>query len=154
MEGAVQWATGVCLCSAVVCIVEMLLSDTAIEKTVRFVLGAMMLCAVIVPLGGIAADFSADMESMGVMPQEIPESVENQRVAFLKEKLEEMVKENLEEAGIFPVEIGIDMDIDEENSISMITAEVRLEKKQRSSAGKVREIVREKLGIEVQTVLI
>lgn len=153
MESVIQWATGVCLCSGVVCITEMLISDTAIEKTVSFVLGAMMLCAVIVPLGGVVLDFSSDMEITANLPETIPESVEKQREQFLRESVEELIRKNLEEEKIFPDEIHVDMDIDEEKRITMITAEVTLARQKGDFAGKVRQILREELGIEAKTIL-
>ena len=58
MESVMQWAGGICISCGIVCIIEMLISDTVLEKTVRYVLGAFMLCAVIVPVGGFIRDIS------------------------------------------------------------------------------------------------
>ena len=57
MDELMKWATGICISSAVVCIVELFITDMALEKTVRYVLGALMLCSVIIPLGNVIGDF-------------------------------------------------------------------------------------------------
>ncbi len=145
----VQWAVSICICSVVVCIVEMLLSDTALEKTVRLVLGAFMLCAVMVPLGSMAVEMG-EWEETGELSTDIPESVAEQRREFLEQELAKLADKTLEEEQITAEAIRIRMDIDKDNCITMITAEVTVAPSQVRYMGKIRELLREKLGMECQ----
>ncbi len=147
MDELMKWATGICISSAVVCIVELFITDMALEKTVRYVLGALMLCSVIIPLGNVIGDFRADFGTVGEYSGELPKEISEQRIEYLESEIKKLIKNQLEEENIFPLELSVDMDIDESNCISMIRAEIVLEKKDIYSAKRVKEIA-EELGIE------
>lgn len=147
MDEFIKWAAGICIGSAVVCIVEMFITDMALEKTVRYVLGAFMLCSVIVPIGSIIKDFSADFGNVAEFSGEIPQEISEQRIEYIESEIKGLVERKLGEENIFPVDTGVNMDIDESNSISMIKADIVLEKKDIYSAKRAKEILGE-LGIE------
>ena len=50
MDKINAWAMVVCICSVIACLAEMLIPDAKYEKTVRVVIGCLMLCAFIDPL--------------------------------------------------------------------------------------------------------
>ena len=147
MDELMKWATGICISSAVVCIVELFITDMALEKTVRYVLGALMLCSVIVPLGSIIGDFQADFGNVVEYSGELPQEISEQRIEYLESEIKKLIENKLGEENIFPVNTEVNMDIDESNCISMIRAEIVLEKKDIYSAKRVKEIA-EELGIE------
>ena len=146
MDSVTQWAGGICISCVIVCIVEMLISDTALEKTVRYVLGAFMLCAVIVPVGGFLREISFELGDIGEISDDIPEDIENQRIEYLKSEIKKLILKKIEDENIFPKEVRIDMDIDEDNCISIITADILLEKDDIHKSQKVRNILND-LGI-------
>ena len=145
MDEFAKWATGICISSAVVCIVEMFISDMALEKTVRYVLGGIMLCTVILPLGSVIGEFRADIGSAEEFSGEIPDKIAEQRVEYLESEIKELVKRSLGEENIFPLVVEISMDIDEDNCINMIKADVVLESRDKVTVTK--KIISE-LGIE------
>jgi len=147
MDELMKWATGICISSAVVCIVELFITDMALEKTVRYVLGALMLCSVIVPLGSIIGDFQADFGNVVEYSGELPQEISEQRIEYFESEIKKLIENKLGEENIFPVNTEVNMDIDESNCISMIRAEIVLEKKDIYSAKRVKEIA-EELGIE------
>ena len=146
MESVMQWACSVCISCGIVCIIEMLISDTVLEKTVRYVLGAFMLCAVIVPVGGFIRDISFDFGDFGEISDEIPEDIENERIEYLKSEIKKLIVRNLEDENIFPKEICVNMDIDEDNCISIITADILLENGDVHKSQKIRNVL-DSLGI-------
>ena len=147
MDELMKWATGICISSAVVCIVELFITDMALEKTVRYVLGALMLCSVIIPLGNVIGDFQADFGNVVEYSGELPQEISEQRIEYLESEIKKLIENKLGEENIFPVNTEVNMDIDESNCISMIRAEIVLEKKDIYSAKRVKEIA-EELGIE------
>ena len=146
MDNVMQWAGGICISCGIVCIIEMLISDTVLEKTVRYVLGAFMLCAVIVPVGGFIRDISFDFGDFGEISDEIPEDIENERIEYLKSEIKKLIVRNLEDENIFPKEICVNMDIDEDNCISIITADILLENGDVHRVQRVRNVL-DNLGI-------
>ena len=157
MEGVYQWAMGVSLCAVVVCIVEMLLSDTALEKTVRFVLGSFLLSAVILPLGGAVRTGVQDIPWEQYQEEALPNSglrMMKQRQAYVEQSVAALVDKTLLEHGISAAEITVQTDIDEDNCISMITAEVMLPSVEAPHSREVSRWVREELGIECRTVIV
>ncbi len=146
MDSVMQWAGGICISCAIVCIMEMLISDTALEKTVRYVLGAFMLCAVIVPVGGFINDLSFEFGDVREISNDIPKDIENERIEYLKSEIKKLVSKNLEDENIFPKDVCINMDIDEDNCISIITADILLEKGDIHKSQKIRNIS-DSLGI-------
>ncbi len=153
MNELVKWATGICMSSAVVCIIEMFITDMALEKTVRYVLGALMLCSVIMPLGSVIGEFQTDFGKVGEYSGELPKEISEQRIEYLESEIEELMKNKLEEENIFPVNTDVNMDIDESKCISMIRAEIVLEKKDIYRAKRVKEIS-EELGIECRVSIV
>lgn len=147
MDEFTKWAMGICISSAVVCIVEMFITDMALEKTVRYILGAFMLCSVIMPLGSVIGDFRADLGKVGEISGEIPQEIAQQRIEYLESEINGLIRNKLAEENIFPIDTDVNMDIDENNCISMIMADILLEKKEIYRVSRVKEIM-EELEIE------
>lgn len=154
MDSMMSWAVSVSVCAVVVCMVEMLISDTALEKTVRFVLGAFMLCAVILPLGGVVSELTAEIDSDALVCRNtLPETISLRREELLKGEIEELIRRTLSDSGIEPKEIDVQMDIDGGGCISMITAEIRLDRRDAQQSVRVSQILRSELAIECKTVI-
>lgn len=146
MESVMQWAGGICISCGIVCIIEMLISDTALEKTVRYILGAFMLCAVILPVGGFIKEISFDFGDVGEISDEIPQDIENERIEYLKSEIEKLIVKDLKDENIFPKEVCVNMDINEDNCISIITADILLENGDVHRVQRVRNVL-DNLGI-------
>ena len=156
MEGISQWAVSVSICAAVVCIVEMLLSDTALEKTVRFVLGAFLLGAVLLPLGGVIQEGIQDIGWTEYTQQpDVTQTLNQQRKSYLEQALAGMIVKGLrEQKGISPAKVEVHTDIDEQNCISIITAEVMLTAAEAEQGAAVSRYVKQEWGIECRTVIV
>ena len=146
MESVSHWALGVCICSVTACIVEILVSDTRLEKNIRLVLGAFMLCAVILPVGGFIKEISFDFGDVGEISDEIPQDIENERIEYLKSEIEKLIVKDLKDENIFPKEVCVNMDINEDNCISIITADILLENGDVHRVQRVRNVL-DNLGI-------
>ncbi len=154
MDSISLWALGVCCCAVMTGIAELLISDTGMEKIVRFVLGGVMLCAVLLPLKDLvpelipqkpAFDISAG-EAAGLEMEELEKD-------FLAGELKELVVDTLKKSGITPKGVKINMDIDDDRRINIITAEVMLSRTDAKSSGDVSRLLRDSLGMECRTVI-
>lgn len=153
MEGIDNWAIAVTVCAIVVCIAELLISDTALEKTIRLVLGAFMLCAVLIPLGGVINDFSADSLSIGKPSEVLPQDINSLREKYLSEQIAALAETTLASHDIKPSKVSAIIDKDENNSITRISAEVSLKDTDAKKAPKVSSILKDELGIECRTII-
>lgn len=155
MDGINNWAVTVCTCAVIVTIVEMLISDTALEKTIRITLGAFMLCAVIIPLGGVAAELkdSFQYEDEHIYESVIPENISDSRLSYVNGQIEELIRTKLADNDVAPVKIQVSTDIDEDNSISMITAEITLSHNDAGRASAVSRLIKNELGISCKTII-
>ena len=157
MDGFYQWAMGVSVCAVVVCIVEMLLSDTALEKTVRFVLGSFLLSAVLLPLGSAVQTGIQDIRWEQSAEEALPDStilLTEQRQAYLEQAVAALIDKTLQAHHISAAKIEVHTDIDEDNCISMVTAEVMLHHTEAHRSSSVSRWVQEELGIECRTVIV
>ena len=152
MNGLSAWALSVSICAVIACIVEMMTADTKLEKTVRFVLGAFMLCAIIIPVGNIISDFSG-VNFDNQMTNNISDSFNEQKISMLKNEISTLVLTTLSKENIYPQKVEVNMDISEDNCISMVSVTVMLDKKDREKAVKISEIIRSELGLECNSVV-
>ncbi len=145
-----SWAIGVSVCAVLSCLVELTVINTRLEKVIRFVVGAFMICAMILPLGGIKNDL-LQLEFNSVLNTELPENLSAQQKELLQSEIAKLVRKTLKDGGITPSKTEIDMDINDENCISMITAKVELERADLYKARQVKEMIAQKLSIDCQT---
>lgn len=149
MDSAASWAITVSVCGMIACMMEMLVSETRLEKTVRFVLGAFMLCSVIIPVTHMISDFHIEYENSDYEYQ--AEDYHQQQVKLLKNEIKNLIKDKLQEKNIVWEDIVIEMNIDENNSIKMITARLVFDKTHAEKAAEAAEIIESGLGIETVT---
>ncbi len=155
MDGFASWAAAVCICAVIVTISEMLISDTALEKNVRLALGAFMLCAVIIPLGGVVEGIrdGIDIDTEELSQADISGGTELCRLDYIKEQLMRLINGKLEENGIYPVKTEVLTDIDEDNCITMIRAEISLSHNDARRATLAVRLIKKELGISCKTLI-
>ena len=144
-----------CICAVIVTIVEMLISDTALEKNVRLALGAFMLCAVIVPLGGVVTDLKdgIGVETGEPYQAELTDDIELNRLGYIKGQIARLIEEKLGEKDIRPVKTEVFTDIDGDSSINIIRAELTLSHSDARRASYASRLIKEELGIDCKTII-
>ena len=144
MDGFASWAAAVCICAVIVTISEMLISDTALEKNVRLALGAFMLCAVIIPLGGVVEGIrdGIDIDTEELSQADISGGTELCRLDYIKEQVMRLIN-------------GTEVltDIDEDNCITMIRAEISLSHNDARRATLAVRLIKKELGISCKTLI-
>lgn len=146
------WAVSIACCSVVCCMVELLTVNVRLERTVRFVLGAFVLCVLILPLKGVVSELSQITVSVPDTPP-FAEDISAQREELLRQEISVLVSKTLKENDIVPVNVSIDMDIDDDSCISIITAEVTLKHSDSYKANRVKNILDSNLSIKAKTLV-
>lgn len=147
MNNLSSWAISISICIIICAIVEMLVSDSKLEKTVRFVLGAFMLCAVIFPIGNIFSGIS-DINFDEQLTTDVEEKFNTQQTEMLKAEIVSLVNSTLAKKDIYSQKTEVNMDIDESSNISIITVTVLLEKKYIESKNNITDIIKSELGLD------
>lgn len=147
MTAISSWAIVICIAAVICGVLELLAPSSKMNGILRFVFGGFMLCAVIVPLSDIDLDFSTippidDISSSNV------EVTNEQSVEYVKNSIAELVKSKLAEIPVEAEEISIDMDIDEDNCINMITVRLKISGKDIELSEKIRSKIVDELGLE------
>ncbi|MCI9272820.1 MAG: stage III sporulation protein AF [Clostridiales bacterium] len=157
MNSVIQWATVVCLAAVVGAMVELVTPSGRMEKMVRFVLGAFMICAIITPLTGTAFKITFDFSDSSPQNQERIESFEEQldrqTLQVAANNIKALAQEALAEEGITPQKIEVFMDTSDKNSISITNLAVSLDQSQEASRVKARQILESKLGLVTEVTI-
>lgn len=151
MSGLSGWAAAISICAVICTIVELMVSDSKLEKTVRFVLGAFMLCAILMPIGDMVAEIS-DIDFSQTMTESTDEKFNEQKKKLMENQISSLVSNTLAEKNIYPQKTEVSMDIDESSGISMVSVTVILKKEDAEKANTVTDTIKTQLGLECNTV--
>lgn len=155
MNAVQKWATVVCLATLAGAVVELLIPPGKLEQTVRFVLGAFLLCALLNPLlttaNGIRLDLQQDTRLSENQDTNFSQQVEEQMEQEMKRQLEGLIRQTLEEESLSANEIEIFMDTDDQDRILITRLTVHLS--QELTAGKTKQLLEDKLGIPIEIVI-
>lgn len=143
-----SWTMAVCICCVIACLAEMLIPDPKYEKTVRFVLGSLMLCAMIEPLRSITADSVQISDSFDIEYEADTEQMRKTEKQYIEKKLADTVKDKLTEKNIELNSISVNVGYDEENVPVSVSCRAVLAEKDSRNIGTVRKEIAEILGDE------
>lgn len=153
MEGINQWTLSVAACAVVVCIAEVLVTDTALEKQLRLLLGMILLCTVLLPLGDIIRQTSCAWPEGNITAGEVSGWFDGQQEKEICASLKALVENTLEQKDIHPASCHVTMDISEDGRIELIRAEVVLQKSDARRSSDVSRLLKEELGMECRTLI-
>lgn len=149
------FAASICF-SAIACsILELLVPSGKIEKTVRFVFGAFMVCALIIPICNIAGKIDLNFKKYGELKVEnkFKRKVDKQMKKAVNEKVESLIKESLKEKGIEIIKVEVFTDTNEDNSISINKVRIYIKKGDEIVSKQIKKQVEKKLGIKAEVVM-
>ena len=153
MNAVYQWATVVCLAAIVGAMIELVTPVGRMEKMVRFVLGAFMICAIITPFTSTAIKITFDLPTESSIRQEDASSFQqelNQQVLKVAaENIRALAVEELGKEQIIPQKIEVNMDTSDKESISIINVVVYLEESQKENRWKAQQVLEDGLGLPI-----
>lgn len=147
MTAISSWAVVICIAAVICGVLELLAPSSKMNGILRFVFGGFMLCAIIVPLSEIDLDLST-VPQVEDVTSSMTDSANEQSVDYLKKSITELVEKNLSEIPVEAEEISIDMDIDEDNCINMITVRLKISAKDLYLSQKIENKISGELGLE------
>lgn len=147
MTAISSWAIVICIAAVICGVLELLSPSSRMNGILRFVFGGFMLCAIIIPLSEIDLDLSTipPIEDMG---SSTAEAANEQSVEYLKKSIADLVEKKLAEIPAEAEEISVDMDIDGDNCINMITVRLKISAKDLHLSNKIESKINDELGLK------
>ncbi len=149
MEGINNWALTVTVCAVIVSIAGLLPRSKGTEKTVRAVLGAFMLCAVILPLGSGYIQGIDPLSGISTESFEQNNNMDEIAVDMIKKQIAKLIYGKLEEKGIIPSEIRVSVSVDDSGGIKAVSALIYLDSREYPKGADVCRRLENDLGIRL-----
>lgn len=144
-----SWAIVICIAAVICGVLELLAPSTRMDSILRFVFGGFMLCAIIIPITNIDLDLTSIPQSEEIVNSAESSTAYNDKsIDYVKDSISSLVKSTLEKISVTPEEIFIDMDIDEDSCINMITVRLKISSKDLQLVGKIKQTIQDELGLE------
>lgn len=147
MTAISSWAIVICIAAVICGVLELLSPSSRMNGILRFVFGGFMLCAIIIPLSELDFDLSTipPIEDIG---SSTAEAANEQSVEYLEKSIAELVEKKLAEIPAEAEEISVDMDIDADNCINMITVRLKISAKDLHLSNKIESKINDELGLK------
>ncbi len=151
MESMTGWACALIVCALMASLTDWLTQDTSLSRTVRFVLGGFLLCALVFPMGSAVREAGAALSSFSEVPREpeLPDMTKLEK-EVLKEKLSEGVREALSQEGIYPESVEVELTVTDTGDITRLKAAVVLPEDAALSCLRAETLLRDHLGMEAE----
>ena len=157
MSAITSWASIVCLSAVVGAMLQLLSPSGKMEKMVRFVFGAFMICALLTPFMGTMGKISFDLQVGSSTKEQITEfsqQVDDQISMAAAENIRSLVQEVLTSQHATAQKIDVFMDTGDNSSISIIKIAITLDREEKSRANTLKKAVEEKLGLTTEIVIL
>lgn len=152
MNSVREWSTIICLAALVAALLQSLVPNGSMERMVKFVIGAFMICAMIVPLTKIVPQISVDIQQNTRTQDntQLKSTVEKQLSDAAQESITNLVTEELNNMGIKCKNVHVMMDTKEDGSISINKVVVNLAKEYGADMEKASAHLEKTLGIKTE----
>ena len=149
MEQIKEWAVNVCITLIATGVFSMLIPQGSMEKVMRFGVSTFFLCCLILPFlfGMPLFDWETEV-SASIRTEELEEGMEEQMKELSRYNIEQVINRLLSQEEIQAEKIEADIHISEENRVFINSVTVVLAAEQKDKMSKVKEQIKEQLGIE------
>lgn len=120
MSAIREWATVICMAALAASILQYLSPSGGMERMLRFVLGAFLLCGILLPFGKGLPDLEFDIQASASVSQDgqqFKDAVDRQFYEAAKNGITSVVAGDLYKMGIKCENVDLMMDTNEDNSI-------------------------------------
>lgn len=153
MDTIRQWAAVICIVLILTAVLAMLIPHSKSEKVMQFSLGLFFILCLLLPFSKRLPDFDlAAYAADAVDTTRIEEQMREQIIDLSEANLRRVVEQVLEEEGYTAKKIETNINISEDDSISITKIILELDDDDQKNVQSVRGLVEEKLGIETQVV--
>ncbi|MFU0833313.1 MAG: Stage III sporulation protein AF [Oscillospiraceae bacterium] len=155
MSGIREWATVICLAALSAAMLQSLVPNGSMERMAKFVIGAFIICALILPISKVALQINAVLKMEGQPAEEnkmLNSTVNKQFEEAARQSITNLVQAELKRMGIICKNVQVIMDTDENGSISINKVIVTLNGDEVSGHAGVSSALEKTLGIQTEVV--
>lgn len=155
MSGIREWATVICLAALSAAMLQSLVPSGSMERMAKFVIGAFIICALILPISKAAPQINAVLKMEGRPAKEnltLNSTVNKQFEEAARQSITGLVQSELTRMGIFCKNVQVIMDTDDNGSISINKVIVTLDGEEASGHAGVSSALEKTLGIKTEVV--
>ncbi len=157
MSAVREWTSVICLAALVAALVQGLVPSGAMERMAKFVIGAFVLCILILPLSKAIPQwkqsFSASSEKAPtVSDSRLGTAVEQQYKDAAQRSITNLVAAELKPLNIYCKNVQVNMDTNSNGSISITKVVVNLEQKNSVDCQRAKTLLEKDLGLNVEVV--
>jgi Stage III sporulation protein AF (Spore_III_AF). len=130
MSAVKEWSAAICIAVLAAALLQNLVPNGSMERMIRFVIGAFVICVLIQPVASIVPqiDFNLQEPAQGSTPTHLQETVNTQLSDAAQQSIRNMVTAELGRIGIKCENVSVIMDTHEDGSISINKVVVTLAK--------------------------
>ncbi|MDP4120046.1 MAG: stage III sporulation protein AF [Bacillota bacterium] len=150
MNGIISWASAICIASIICAISEFLIPKGSMDKTLRFVFGAFMLCAIVMPLQSTISGIKINVDN--IIPQSsecnsAKDTLKQQTISTADDNVEKLCEQSLKENKISFNKITVFMDTNADNCISIIEINIYIRESDKNQRNKVINCIQKDIGV-------
>ncbi len=152
MSGVREWSTAICMAALVAAMLQSLVPNGSMERMVKFVIGAFIICAIIVPLTKIVPQISVTLQESATSQDnsQFKGTVEKQLSTAAQDSITNLVVAELNNMNIKCKNVNVIMDTNEDGSISINKVVVILAKGYGEDSQKASAHLEKTLGIKME----
>jgi stage III sporulation protein AF len=152
MNGVREWSTIICMAALIAALLQSLVPNGSMERMIKFVIGAFIICAMIVPLTKIVPQISIDLQENTRTEDntQLKNTVERQLSDAAQDSITNLVTAELNNMGIKCKNVRVMMDTKEDGSISINKVVVTLAKEDGADIKKASAHLEKTLGIKTE----
>ncbi|MDD5952892.1 MAG: stage III sporulation protein AF [Oscillospiraceae bacterium] len=156
MSQVQQWAGALCLLVLISTVIQYVLPSGAMARSMKLVLGGFLVLGMIVPLVELVQSSDWDIslgQSAKASEELLLEEANGQILRQAQRNVEGVVAQTLSSMGIFPENITVEMDTDEDKSIVIEKVVVGIGFSDRAQGEHIRETLETTLGVKAEVVI-
>jgi hypothetical protein len=157
MNAVREWTAAICLAALVAALVQGLVPSGAMERMAKFVIGAFVLCILILPLSKVVPQWKQSFaasarQSDANSNSRLETTVDQQYEDAARRSITNLVVSELKPLNINCKNVQVNMDTNSNGSISITKVVVNLDQKNSADCQRAKTLLEKDLGLNVEVV--
>lgn len=157
MNAVREWTAAICLAALVAALVQGLVPSGAMERMAKFVIGAFVLCILILPLSKVVPQWKQSFAASARQPaasnnSRLETTVGRQYEDAARQSITNLVAAELKPMNINCKNVQVNMDTNSNGSISITKVVVNLDRKNSADCQRAKTLLEKDLGLNVEVV--
>ena len=152
MNAVKEWSMVICMAALIATMLQNLVPSGSMQRMIKFVIGAFIICVLIAPLKKITPIIKLDVDenTNGTSNSQLKKTVDNQYSLAVKESITNLVMTELNSINIKCKNVNVIMDRNEDECISINKVVVNLAKGYDSECKRAENHLEKVLGLKTE----